>query len=76
MAVAARRVIIMPGTAAPYRPMRCGIRPTPIRAPTETDQIDAWHATGVFDPDSGQAIGHVAEGEGARGRREARSEQA
>jgi multiple sugar transport system ATP-binding protein len=29
-----------------------------------------------FDPDSGQAIGQVAEGEGARGRREARSEQA
>lgn len=22
-------------------------------APAETDQIDAWHATGVFDPDSG-----------------------
>src|SRR3712207_9507801 len=21
--------------------------------PAETDQIDAWHATGVFDPDSG-----------------------
>jgi len=29
-----------------------------------------------FDPDSGQAIGQLAEGEGARGRREARSEQA
>jgi multiple sugar transport system ATP-binding protein len=29
-----------------------------------------------FDPDTGQAIGQVAEGEGARGRREARSEQA
>jgi multiple sugar transport system ATP-binding protein len=29
-----------------------------------------------FDPDTGQAIGHLAEGEGARGRREARSEQA
>ena len=23
--------------------------------PAETDQIDAWHATGVFDPDSGAA---------------------
>jgi 1-deoxy-D-xylulose-5-phosphate synthase len=23
--------------------------------PAETDQIDAWHATGVFDPDSGVA---------------------
>ena len=22
-------------------------------APAETDQIDAWHATGIFDPDSG-----------------------
>ncbi|WP_089306688.1 1-deoxy-D-xylulose-5-phosphate synthase [Geodermatophilus pulveris] len=22
-------------------------------APAETDQLDAWHATGVFDPDSG-----------------------
>ncbi|WP_369253204.1 1-deoxy-D-xylulose-5-phosphate synthase [Geodermatophilus amargosae] len=22
-------------------------------APAETDQVDAWHATGVFDPDSG-----------------------
>jgi multiple sugar transport system ATP-binding protein len=29
-----------------------------------------------FDPDSGQAIGQLAEGAGARGRREARSEQA
>jgi multiple sugar transport system ATP-binding protein len=29
-----------------------------------------------FDPDTGQAIGQLAEGEGARGRREARSEQA
>jgi multiple sugar transport system ATP-binding protein len=28
-----------------------------------------------FDPETGQAIGQVAEGEGARGRREARSEQ-
>jgi 1-deoxy-D-xylulose-5-phosphate synthase len=27
-------------------------------APAETDQIDAWHATGVFDPDSG--VGPVA----------------
>ena len=26
--------------------------------PAETDQIDAWHATGVFDPDSG--VGSVA----------------
>ncbi|MGY1666162.1 1-deoxy-D-xylulose-5-phosphate synthase [Geodermatophilus sp. SYSU D00696] len=26
--------------------------------PAETDQIDAWHATGVFDPDSG--VGPVA----------------
>ena len=26
--------------------------------PAETDQIDAWHATGVFDPDSG--LGSVA----------------
>src|SRR5206468_12449961 len=25
-------------------------------APAETDQIDAWHATGVFDPDSGAAV--------------------
>jgi 1-deoxy-D-xylulose-5-phosphate synthase len=24
--------------------------------PAETDQIDAWHATGVFDPDSGAAV--------------------
>jgi multiple sugar transport system ATP-binding protein len=29
-----------------------------------------------FDPETGQAIGQLAEGEGARGRREARSEQA
>ncbi len=27
-------------------------------APAQTDQIDAWHATGIFDPDSG--IGPVA----------------
>ncbi|HJX44194.1 MAG TPA: 1-deoxy-D-xylulose-5-phosphate synthase [Geodermatophilus sp.] len=26
--------------------------------PAETDQVDAWHATGVFDPDSG--VGPVA----------------
>ena len=25
-------------------------------APAETDQIDAWHATGIFDPDSGAAV--------------------
>ncbi|RBY75343.1 1-deoxy-D-xylulose-5-phosphate synthase [Blastococcus sp. TF02-09] len=25
-------------------------------APAETDQIDAWHATGVFDPDSGASV--------------------
>jgi 1-deoxy-D-xylulose-5-phosphate synthase len=24
--------------------------------PAETDQIDAWHATGMFDPDSGAAV--------------------
>lgn len=24
--------------------------------PAETDQIDAWHATGVFDPDSGASV--------------------
>jgi 1-deoxy-D-xylulose-5-phosphate synthase len=24
--------------------------------PAETDQIDAWHATGVFDPDSGATV--------------------
>jgi 1-deoxy-D-xylulose-5-phosphate synthase len=24
--------------------------------PAETDQIDAWHATGVFDPDSGPVL--------------------
>ncbi|TKJ21683.1 1-deoxy-D-xylulose-5-phosphate synthase [Blastococcus sp. CCUG 61487] len=24
--------------------------------PAETDQIDAWHATGVFDPDSGTSV--------------------
>ncbi|WP_409330961.1 1-deoxy-D-xylulose-5-phosphate synthase [Trujillonella humicola] len=24
--------------------------------PAETDQVDAWHATGVFDPDSGAAV--------------------
>ena len=29
-----------------------------------------------FDADTGQAIGRVTEGEGARGRREAKSEQA
>jgi hypothetical protein len=29
-----------------------------------------------FDVDTGQAIGRVTEGEGARGRREAKSEQA
>ncbi|MGH9006071.1 MAG: ABC transporter ATP-binding protein, partial [Acidimicrobiia bacterium] len=29
-----------------------------------------------FDPDTGQAIGQLAEGAGARGRREARSQQA
>lgn len=25
-------------------------------APAETDQIDAWHATGIFDPDSGASV--------------------
>ncbi len=25
-------------------------------APAETDQVDAWHATGIFDPDSGAAV--------------------
>jgi 1-deoxy-D-xylulose-5-phosphate synthase len=24
--------------------------------PAETDQIDAWHATGIFDPDSGTSV--------------------
>ncbi|MBW8766986.1 MAG: 1-deoxy-D-xylulose-5-phosphate synthase, partial [Geodermatophilales bacterium] len=24
--------------------------------PAETDQVDAWHATGVFDPDSGASV--------------------
>ncbi|WP_040339731.1 1-deoxy-D-xylulose-5-phosphate synthase [Candidatus Blastococcus massiliensis] len=24
--------------------------------PAETDQIDAWHATGIFDPDSGASV--------------------
>jgi multiple sugar transport system ATP-binding protein len=37
--------------------------------------VDAG-AIHYFDPDTGQAIGQLAEGEGARGRREARSEQA
>jgi 1-deoxy-D-xylulose-5-phosphate synthase len=27
--------------------------------PAETDQIDAWHATGVFDPDSGASAAAV-----------------
>ena len=37
--------------------------------------VDAG-AIHYFDPDTGQAIGQMAEGEGTRGRREARSEQA
>jgi len=28
-------------------------------APAETDQIDAWHATGIFDPDSGASARKV-----------------
>ena len=30
--------------------------------PAETDQIDAWHATGVFDPDSGASSAAARDG--------------